>query len=612
MAEQVILKATTGTHVNSSRATTSYYSASKATMYVGGTYQSFLNTTMPTRKVGRKVIAARLEQRMAAGSGDRTLTVQRTAKWPKTPNKTVYSSASRPAVLPGSTPVSKTQSAGTTTWALDVTVDVAAYMAGAAFYGWRFTSTHGSAWGMYGWASRYPPKLVVEYADQPGTPTGLAPHGTGSVAAPTVTWTAPTGVVSAQVRVASDETMTTILFDTGVVDTTVAQLNLAALGWAGVADGGQVWWDVVYSNVAGPSPRSLPAKYVRNALDPVTITGPPSPTPDPSPTAVWQAYADQKRWQVLTIVDGVTVDDSGIQPGDDTAYTPAKGAKTSGQNVTQRVNVWDSVARTASPGDPGYASAARTVTYTPGTAAPVSSLVATQGAGGAPWVDLTWTRLVGGQLAVADEWLIYRATPSETEWDLVTRIDGVGPQGDPVWGYRDWACPPNTLVAYIVVPVTNGAAQAFATTPYMRTVITGAWLFEPQIGGDWFVWTGEQQNMGFGESSTVYELIGGSATVKRTYSLRGLEGTIGGRLDDQRTGGLAAAEAAVMRIKGKPSAALRCAYGDVNFPCSAAQLQPLLDTESAFIDNIVKTMTVEVRQSGELPFDPITPETAST
>ncbi len=616
MADTLINKVTSGTHVNSAsgKTNTIYYQASKTTSYVGGTYQAYVVPTMPSRVAGRVVVSAYLEIPMSGGSsGNRTLTVQRNAKPSKSMSQ--IKNTNKPGVLAGSVASSITQPGNTAVWRIPVKADVDAYMAGAAFYGFRVTSSYGSAWRMGGWASKTPPRLVVEIADKPGIPTGLAPNGIVSVAAPTFTWTAPSGVISARLQVASDAAFTSILFDTGVVATSVAQLDTAALGWAGLADGATAYARVLYSNVAGTSVYSEPITFTRHVLPTLTITGPPSPTPDPSPTVVWSCPG-QVRWRVLTYVDGVLTDDSGIQPGADTAYKVTKGAQKTGQQLGHRVMVWDDKARTPSPGDPGYATAIRTVTYTPGTAAPVTDLTVTNPAasdapfsdpelGGTPWVDISWTRLVGGVLAVADEWMIYR------DGVLLDRFDGVDPEGNPVWSYRDWSCPPNRDVDYTVAPVINNAAQTLSAAASIRVRLTGVWVFQPDVDGDYFSLTGGDQSLTFGESSVFYETVGGSVVVKRTFALRGLEGNVGGRVDEFRLGGLTAAEAAIFRIKQEPSAPLRIAFGDVNFPCTADGLSPVIDPESSQWDDIVKTMTIGVRQTGELPFEPLVPATGA-
>ncbi len=600
----MICKATTGTTVNSSRPTTDYYAKSKSLFYVGGTYSAFVQMAVPARKANRRIISAFLEYRMQSGTGSaRTTTVQRMAKPAKALNKIRY--ATRPGVYAGSVAVNTSQVPTTILRRTDVTADLRAYMAGAPFYGFRITSSHGSAWAMSGWASKSAPQLVIEYADEPAIPTGVSPNGVIAVAAPTVTWAAPAGIVSARIQVANttDPTFFTPIYDSGDRATTIGQLSLATLGWAGLALDASALVRVLYTNEAGYSAWSLPVTITRKALTAPAITGPSGSTTDPTPVVQWTS-SGQTRFQVLTYVDGKLVDDSGVQPGTDTAWMVGKGATTPGSIITIKVRTWDSLPRAVSPGDPGYGEATVSVTYTPGTAPAVTTFTVTGAPDGAPWMDLSWARVISGSPAPADEYLIIRNNV------VIDRIDGISPEGAAVYSYRDVTAPPNTDLTYYIRPVINGAAGTISVARTARSTVTGAWVFDP-LGTDWFVVTGDSIALAFGESASIYEPIGGPALVKRTFAMRGLEGSISGHLDDQRTGGLAAALTAFFRIKSNSDQDMRVAFGDTNIPCSVAGLTTTIDPDRSLTDQIVRTCSLEVRQTGELPFDPITPVTAS-
>lgn len=597
MSETVECKATQVTYVSTEKPTTPLYAAAKSfPKILGSVHHTMVYTALPPNLAGRQVLEAYLELTLGYDGGGSTLretSVQRHAK-PAT-SYALMTWNNKPPVLPGSVAVSVNQALGVQKRLFDVTDDLQAIEAGGAYYGWRVTTTYTAhSWAVYGLATDYPPKLIVVLGDFPAAPTGLAPAGLTALAKPTFTWTAPDDMLFARLQI--DEAggdFSTPLFDSGAVATTRGEMKPGDMGWAGLADGDTVLVRVRQTNDMGDSDWSLPVEVTRDTLTALAVTSPGSTTTDPTPGVVW-SFTGQTHWQVTVSLAGKTIHDTGLVAGTDTAFIPPKGATKSGQQLSIRVRAWDATARTPSPGDPGYAETTIVTTYTPGTAPAVTSLTATQD-GVRPWVDLAFARTSG----LPDEWFITR------DGEVIARIPAVD-AGDPVWTFRDWTCPPNRDVTYGVRPIVAGAAGAAGPSVPFRSVVDGAWLIDPETG-DHFSISGDNVGLAYAESSVWYEPTGGSRSIKRTFAVRGLEGTVSGSLDDYDDRTMEEQEADLNRFKSHPALLLRYVGGDVNVPVVVSDLNCVIDASQSFTDNIIKTVSFQARQDGELPFDEITP-----
>jgi hypothetical protein len=307
---------------------------------------------------------------------------------------------------------------------------------------------------------------------------------------------------------------------------------------------------------------------------------------------VWTS-TDQVRWQaVVRDSAGVILYNSGIQPGNDNAFTPPKGATRTGQVITREIRTWDSVPRTVSPGDPDYSSDTQTTTYTPGAATAVTATTPNQ-VGAAPWVDVLVARA-----ELPDEWQLIR------DGVQVARIDATQ-DGDPVWVIRDWTCPPNTDVTYVVRPITDGTAGAAGATVPFRTQVTGAWIFDPD-NGTYARCRGTDLSIEEVDSVTWYEPTGATEPTKRTFALRGTEGTIGGKLEDLTGRTLEEHLADWYAIKSLPSRTFRVAYDNVNVPVLVSAMKTSPHTALTSTRQVTKTVSFEIRQNGELPYEPVT------
>lgn len=592
----------TFTNPNAPASSAPQYAAAQDNLYIGSGFETFDRTPPPADLAAKEPTGAWLRIHANAGTGDRTMRVQQHGELATNYSKLTHNN--RPAVLAGSTLHEITQDSADTLWEFDVLDDVLAFRAGAPFHGWRITSTH-TKWGLRGPKSTLRPVLVVEYADTTQTPTGLRPDGLTADPAPVLTWATPAGMVSARAQIATAPAdpddpadFTTPLFDTGTEPTAVAQLDLDALGWAGMTTPGQrVVARVMHTTTAGDSDWSDPVTIELVAAEPLVLTSPGGSSTDPSPRAVW-TMTGQAKWQAIYRI-GTRVHDTGIVPGGDLSFTPPIGATADGQIIEIEVRGWPAEERTPTPRDPGYSSDTVTTTYGAGAGTAVVGLYAAQD-GRKPWADLGWTRPAG----IPDEWII------ERDGAIIDRIPATDEDGS-VLTYRDWRCPPNTNVSYIVRPVEDGVAGAAPAAPAaIRLQVTGAWLFEPVADGPYFwVKAGDDLAPAYSESSVWYVPTGGDHEVKRTFALRGISTDVAGRLDEGGPDGRPQAQqmADVWAIKSRPAMQLRCAFGSRNIPVIASDIDPQIHNALSSYERIIEAVRYHVKQNGENPFTAVVP-----
>ena len=132
--------------------------------------------------------------------------------------------------------------------------------------------------------SEWRPSLYVEWTEAPQAPTDLAPSANDavSIAAPVVRFQftdtlGDTTLAAVQVQVATDAAFTTGVWTSAWVSSTDPQLDLAAAGYPGMAEGASVYWRAKVRDGAGlESGWSAAAQMRRVSKGTVTITNPPS------------------------------------------------------------------------------------------------------------------------------------------------------------------------------------------------------------------------------------------------------------------------------------------------------------------------------------------------
>jgi hypothetical protein len=456
-----------------------------------------------------------------AYAGAVTLQLQRnSANW--TVSKAAWSKA--PGVAGPITPVTQNATPSGTLWSFDVTADVAGFVAGAANYGWRLSTTSGTSRQVRGSsAPTGKPQLVITYLTPTDAPIGLTPTGNQAVslAKPWLAFQAPPDTSKINVQIDSDM-VAPYDFDSGDVVSTYGQLDLSTTAYGGLVAGGpSVYWRARTLSSFGYSPWSEWAQMCRVAKPAVVITSPGANTDDTTPPIVWVSLT-QVSWQVvITDPTGKVIADSGHIVGADQTWTPPKAVSKEGSSATVEVRVWDAVDRVATPGDPPYGNALQTFTASGTNAvAPASSLTAVAD-GVAPVVRLAYDR---GN--VPDSWTIVRDGVR-----IATGLPGAVPGT-----YEDWTADPNHPHEYRAAPVTTGTGTASGgPTQTITPRCQGIWVIDPvDPTHRAVIWGADEGDFDATELAVIHQPIAGPP-VRRVAYRPPLSGSLSGDLVDVGT-----------------------------------------------------------------------------
>lgn len=528
----VTLRGAVDTWVNGNKPSRNYVDARTLSVSSTDAYgYVYFNRPMP---LGAIVTNATLRLYHAGSwSGSATISVHRLAEQLKASRATWNN---RPVVTgAGATATDAGGPVGTL-----VEVDVKSHMQavadGAAWHGFRLSSSAAafrSVVSVEG-ASAWRPTLTVEWSEAPHAPTNLTPNSgkAVSVTKPRVRFqvTDTLGDTTlAAVHVQVDDSPDFVgAWDSGWVDSTDPELDLAATTYPGMIEGAVVYWRVQVRDGSGlESEWSDDASMTYVPHGTVTITNPAAGTnpfvSEPTPPILWAFSGVQTRWQVLVTSAANTaqvVADSGERTGTETAWTiPAKNKLAGVGPYRVTVRVWDD-----KPRDPAdlYASTFRDfIVQDDPLVAGVTALTVAQPD---PWpgMELTWERATAPDAFVA----LRDGTPVEAELlpgDLLvsgTTYRWTDP-GARVWRAHTWQ----------IKAVVNGAQSEPATvvaTPKTR----GIWLVDPL--NDRRVWLAGNDGGTWArpEDATALTPIGGTQTVRRIQGVRNYEGALNGQLVD--------------------------------------------------------------------------------
>lgn len=527
----------TDTYVRQDKATTVY--SDSRTLQVGnpsgGTAYTYLyvNKPFPT---GATILSATLRlYRSGAWTGSRTLTLRRLSEQLKA-TRTTWTK--QPAAV---SPVTYTDNGGAdgSMVELDVKAAMQAVAGGAAWWGFRLESNEATRRALVSseGTSGLRPVLLLSWAVPPTKPTGLSPAAGRAVsgAKPVLRWSAQAGtsdstLAAVQVQVDPTGNWTTPAWSSGWVTTTDAQLDLGATTYPGLANGATAQWRVQVKDTAGlVSDWSDGASWKHQDLGVVSILNPASGSSpvvtDTTPPFLWSFAGTQVSWRAF-LTDPAdplqkVLDDSGTRTTTDTSWTPKAKILTGPGPYRLTVQVWDNVAREATPLDPGLAQATRDFTVTTGATAPVTGLSVDQNKP-FPTVILSWSR------ADAPDSYTIRRDGTVLE-DLVLpgdvlvsgtsyRYEDESPR---VWHPHTWQ----------VQPVVNGVAGPSVGVSYTPTQV-GIWLLDK--ARDRRVWIAGRDagTWSLGEDATVFSPLGSTQSVRRVQGQRGYEGSLTGQLLD--------------------------------------------------------------------------------
>ena len=425
------------------------------------------------------------------------------------------------------------------TFTLDVTTHVAAWVDGTSRNrGLRITTDDTTVRYLRSFTGTGPkPLLLVDYVIGAVPPADLSPDGGAvSVSHPQLTFDVDDDTIAVRVEIASDEAFADIVFDSGLVASTVGVLELAETAYTGIAADATIYWRAYAENTLGISEASDIATTSRVAKPTVTITSPtgdPALVADPTPPIVWDAPG-QVAWRATINHPDGRRETSGWHTGDDNVWTPedplvvAHGEATIGRPIvrgntaTATIEVRDDVDRVATQGDPTHASAQVTYQLEYSAATTVAHAISANQKPAEPWVRLSWS-----SATVPDRWAI------ERDGAIVARVDAADvlastASGQHVFELTDHTAPPRLEHTWRVLAVTEtaGADDIEDTGPQvtMTPLISGVWLWHPDTGEDLVLAGSDDVGAVLSETSVIHTPLDADAFV-RTFSQRGYTGT---------------------------------------------------------------------------------------
>lgn len=421
-------------------------------------------------------------------------------------------------------------------WPVDVTALMQSVSDGAGWYGLSVATTNTTPLSFFSReAAQFQPILEIEWADEPGIPSVLAPSNgrAVSVARPILRFdfsdvSGDTSMAGYQLQMnLGAEDAVSPDYDSGVVAANVPE-HLVTFDVAAA----EVWfWRSQTQDAAGLwSGWSDWVSFTRTAKPTLTITN-PAVAPDDfvsesTPPISWTATG-QVAYQVF-ITDPVDTTEvlwtSGKVTSTDNSVTLpdlVTPILSPGGTYSVTVRVWDGVERESTPGDPVFVEASRVFTFDLSVSVtPVSSFTVT-GAAPRPEAVLGWTRATA-----PDSFTILR--------DGVTVAENLVPADLLVSGttyeYVDTAAPPRGAGhEWSVLAVVGGVSSDSNPTASLTLSPEGIWLSKPDgslsllIGGDGF--TAEPH-----EDSTVHSPLGATNPVLITQAIHGRRGHVDGFL----------------------------------------------------------------------------------
>lgn len=490
------------------------------------------------------------------------------------------------------------------TFSIDVTSLVQQIANTGVNRGWRIATTGTTEHRVFGFNSYFPPSLLVEYTYVADPPTDLAPSA-GLVATPypTLSFTYveaddAADLVSLRVQIDADQSGTTPDWDSGWVNTSVPELNLAGTSFPGLTSTPTFWRAAIRNSFGMDSEWSdwVPLTYAALAELEVTNPGGDGLVYDVTPEVTWEFAGTQVAWQVriTTAADpSVILDDSGKITSDETAYEIPKGVLVDeSQTYMATVRVWDDVLREAVPGYPTFATDSKPFILADGTTGAPTGLVANPDPV-TPEVVLTWTATQGERFTIVRDGQVV-----DTLDAAEVHVSGNSYQ------WRDWTAQPLIEHTYRVRAIV-GRNQSKQSGPAVITMRTpGVWLVDP-ASGVWITANGAEgmDQWDYHDTFSIYEPLGSGSPVKITSSQRGLSGGFGGAFWPGEGGGRTVEEqiANLLLLKQRPDRVLRMIAGDLNIPVVVADLSAAAHSEIKA--NLRYTrVSWQFWQYGELPF----------
>lgn len=570
----VTIRAGVDGYTDSAHASTNYSTSKSLAVKSGAQYAwIFIDPKIPAKA---QVLSAtlRLYAKGAWGAGAVTLTAQRVAASWKASRLTW---ATQPTVTGTTAAKSVSNAVDGTEVDLDVTAIMQTIASGSASYGLRITSSSSTSHSIYSLESAtFRPELDVTWSDAPDKPTTLSPATGQSVglARPVLRFdytdvSGSTQLAAVQVQIDAAGNFTTPAFDSGAVATSDPQLDLSTTAFAALAAGATTQWRVRVQDAAGLwSSWSDAHSFTYTPKGVLTLLNPPAAAPvvvnDFTPPIDWTFTGTTQRAYRITIAEDATptrfVYDSGTITSTVTEQTlPPKVLTKTGTAYRVTLDVWDTINRENTPGDPPYVRVVRTFTFAEGASVPVTQLSVVQDYPGRPWALVKWQRA-----SQPDAYNILRdGVVVAQSLDTQSALDAAS--GPTSYYYRDKDAAANVAHTWTVQAVVNGKTSGGNPSVTATLRSPAVWLADttsdnlvPIVGVD-------QSSFGMADLGTSYEPVGGSAVVRIVQAQRGLEGALSGRLTDYAGASAQTWETNLAWMKRHPTLQLRLTIGAQSF-----------------------------------------------
>lgn len=495
----------------------------------------------------------------------------------------------QPALAADSTPRVGAFEAGSTVWReIDVTADFQLVAGGRPYFGHRLTidSTAQRAFLSRNNARLFP-QLVLTYATSTPAPQGVQPAGVTALAAPTFSWPVAAGVSKVQARAAAvGSDFSSPTWTSAEIASTIGQVNTQAAGYPGLADNASADFQFRQSGPLGWGPWSVPITVTRDAYSAATIVSPApgTVTNDYTPPHEW-TFPGQAKFRLWNLYQGRTLYDSGDIAGADQEWTATldRTGVPDGASITSRLRLWDTSARVASPGDPGFVELSWSWTYNSSTATPTPSGFTASVDAVRPVAVLRWSFTS----LEPDEFVVERRRQDEDQFTPVLRFPGGEHEvADTRWSVEDPTCPPNTPVQYRVRAVAGGKVSKASPAQSVQVTLAGGVILDPDDSEAWLNVAGDvTSNLERAENTQRFKGPYAQGSVKRVLSLGGIEGSVEGVLDalpSQHVEGRPIRDqlAAAHLIRSRPTRVYRWLAGFDNVPVTVSGLSWMLSGDA--------------------------------
>ena len=419
--------------------------------------------------------------------------------------------------------------------------------------------------------------LSIDFIEAPEPPTDLAPNGNVVAVVPVITFEftdlggVSTDLASVRVQVNTSPSATGA-WDSGHVDTTTPQFDLAASAWPTTPVSGTTYYYRVFVK-DGAGYESGPSDWASFVYAPkpvLTIDNPAGGLAwDPTPTiAAHISTGTIKAWRVR-----IAKGDDRSRELYDSGKMPGTGSAALAHTIPFRdehrrrilkddaaywlnVRVWDRNDREATPGDPTWVQEWVQFLLDDDAVPPPPSLLYAVQVGSTPRVRLTWYRDTG----FPEGWVIRRngEVIARLDPDEVT-VDGT------TYEWVDSGASPWVSNEYQVKVIDGGKQSVASPIATLTPEVEGVWLLSDESGD--VVLSGVDV-AGFKslDKRATYSPINGPRTIDIVHALGGVSGSYSGSIDAETDDDWQAARVSLLAMKAAPGREVQLVYGNVSIP----------------------------------------------